>query len=127
MPIPKTDDDGNREGFWRADQVIQPGENLTGTQGRGAEHLSSLRETHLQEIARQVGFDYIRLGSAQSMLTAMLDERRAHYEKTSTDLSWIASLAALLLLAARFSPLKITSLGFRRGGSRFETRPSDAR
>jgi len=58
LPIPKTDDDSNREGFWRADQVLQPGDLIPGSKSRGAEHLSALREPHLQEIAHQVGFDY---------------------------------------------------------------------
>ena len=103
-PIPKTDDDGNREGFWRADEVMQPGDIIQDSKTRGAEHLSSLREPHLQEIARQVGFGYARLDSQQSIARAMLDRRFARRDKALTDLYWIPALAALALLAARFSP-----------------------
>jgi mxaL protein len=106
-PIPKTDDDGNRQGFWRADEVTQPGDIIPGSKTRGAEHLSSLREPHLQEIAHQVGFGYARLSSAESIASAMLDRRFARRDKAWTDLYWIPALGALALLAARFSPLTV--------------------
>jgi mxaL protein len=104
MPIPKTDDEGNREGYWRADQVLQPGDILPGSKSRGAEHLSALRETHLQEIAQQVGFGYARLSSPESLAKVMLDERFARRAKAATDLYWIPATAALLLLIVRFAP-----------------------
>jgi mxaL protein len=105
LPIPKTDDDGNREGFWRADQVLQPGDLIPGSKSRGAEHLSALHEPHLQEIAHQVGFDYARLSSTESIARAMLDRRFARRAQAATDLYWIPALMALLLLAVRFAPL----------------------
>jgi mxaL protein len=107
MPIPKTDDDGNRVGYWRADQVKQPGDIIPGSKSRGAEHLSSLREPHLQEIAHQVGFDYARLSSPESIARAILDRRFARREKAASDLYWIPALIALLLLAVRFSPFTL--------------------
>jgi mxaL protein len=109
LPIPKTDDDGNRVGYWRADEVTQPDEVAPGAARRATEHLSALRETHLQEVARQVGFEYARLSSSESIARAVLDHRFARRELAMTDLYWVPSLGALLLLAARFSPL-----GFRR-------------
>ena len=107
MPIPKTDDDGNRVGYWRADQVKQPGDIIPGSKSRGAEHLSSLREPHLQEIAHQVGFDYAHLSSPESIAGAILDRRFARREKAASDLYWIPALIALLLLAVRFSPFTL--------------------
>jgi mxaL protein len=104
LPIPKTDDDGNREGYWRADEVLQPGDLIPGSKSRGAEHLSALREPHLQEIAHQVGFDYARLSSTESLARAMLDRRFARRAQAATDLYWIPALLALLLLAVRFAP-----------------------
>jgi len=106
-PIPKTDDDGNRVGFWRSDEVMQPGDIIQDSKVRGAEHLSSLREAHLQEVAHQVGFGYTRLSSAESIAGVMLDKRFARREKALTDLYWIPALLALMLLAARFSPLAL--------------------
>jgi len=92
MPIPRTDDDGNREGFWRRDQVIQPGDVIPDSKSRGAEHLSALHEPHLQEIAHQVGFGYARLSSTDSIARAMLDRRFARRTQAPTDLYWIPAL-----------------------------------
>jgi mxaL protein len=104
MPIPRTDDDGNREGYWRANEVLQPGDIIPGLKSPGFEHLASLRETHLREVAQQVGFDYARLGNLDSITRAMLDRRVARREKAATDLYWIPALVALLLLGIRFAP-----------------------
>lgn len=104
MPIPKTDDDGNREGYWQADEVLQPGDLIPGSKSRGAEHLSALHEPHLEEIAHQVGFDYARLSSTESIARAMLDRRFARHAQAATDLYWIPALMALVLLAVRFAP-----------------------
>jgi mxaL protein len=120
-PIPKTDDDGHRVGFWRADEVMQPGDIIQSSKVRGAEHLSSLREPHLQEVARQVGFGYMHLSSPATIADAMLDKRFARREKSLTDLYWIPALLALVLLAARFSPVSL-----RNGGNRSGRRPSAA-
>ena len=103
MPIPKTDDEGNREGYWRADEVLQPGEVIPGSNVRGSEHLSALRETHLQELSQQIGFGYARLSSPESIARAMLDKRFARRQKAATDLYWIPALAALLSLVLRFA------------------------
>lgn len=114
-PIPKTDENGNRTGFWQADEVLQPGNITPGSKVRGAEHLSALREAHLQELARQVGFDYARLADPESIARAMLDKRVARREKAPTDLYWIPALLALALLVLRFSPLAGASVGVVRG------------
>jgi mxaL protein len=121
LPIPKTDDEGNRAGFWRADEVLQPGDLIPGANNRGAEHLSALRESHLQEIAHQVGFEYARLSGTEAIARAMLDKRFARRSQAATDLYWIPGLMAVLLLAVRFAPL-ITS-----GENRYGRRPSGAR
>jgi mxaL protein len=118
MPIPKTDDEGNREGYWRADQVLQPPDILPESKIQGTEHLSALREPHLQEIAQHTGFGYSRLSSQESIAGAMLDQRFARRGKAATDLYWIPALAALLVLAIRFRPY---------AGSRYEKLPSAAR
>jgi mxaL protein len=106
-PIPKTDEDGNRIGFWRSDEVMQPGDIIQDSKVRGLEHLSSLREPHLQEVAHQVGFGYARLTSLESIARVMLDKRFARRDKALTDLYWIPALLALMLLAARFSPIAL--------------------
>jgi mxaL protein len=107
MPIPKTDDEGNRQGYWRADEVIQPGEVTPGSKTPGTEHLSALHQRHLEEVARQVGFSHVRLDNLESIARAMLDKRFARRHTAATDLYWIPTLVALLLLAARFAPLRL--------------------
>ena len=109
MPIPKTDDEGNREGYWRADEVIQPGEltpdsRTQESKAPGTEHLSALHERHLEDIAQQVGFSHARLTNLESIAGAMLDKRFARRHTAATDLYWMPTLIALVLLAVRFAP-----------------------
>ena len=67
-----------RSGYWRAEEVIQRiGEPAAQTAIPNREHLSVLREPHLQAIARQVGFEYARLSKASSHDEAMRDSRFA--------------------------------------------------
>ena len=100
-PIPKTDPDGKRIGFWRATEVLQYGGAIDGT---SHEHLSELREDHLKLLAKTVGFAYTRLVSPASLDAAFHDRALAHPAKVETDLRWIPGGLALLLLAWRFRP-----------------------
>lgn len=102
-PIPKTDREGNALGYWRAEEVIQRvGEAEEGAARR--EHLSGLREPHLQSLARQVGFDYVHLTESSSLSEAMRDARFAERRPVPTNLYWLPAAAALLVLAVRFRP-----------------------
>lgn len=104
-PIPRTDADGNRVGYWRAEDVIQvppiPG---SATQAESHEELSELNGHYLAAVAEQIGFGYRRLSSAASLRDAMLDARYAHQERVPTDLRWCPALFALLLFVWRFAP-----------------------
>jgi len=104
--IPKVDEEGRRIGYWRSYEVLQRfgGEPnaAAGTQPR--EHLSSLREGHLRQVAQEVGFEYRRLTSLQSMSDAMRDTRFARRTRQPTDIGWMAATLALLLLVIRFRP-----------------------
>jgi mxaL protein len=121
--IPRTDDDGRMVGYWRADEVIQlsdlldqnasaPGAgSAPGTPSAGSnaitshEELSEVREPHLRVLARDVGFDYLHLTSLEAVSIAMQDSRFARWRRAPTDLGWIPTLAALLMLAVRFRPV----------------------
>jgi mxaL protein len=101
--IPRTDADGHRVGYWRANDVIQ----LVSPDGRrivGAEHLSSLRESHLKALAARVGFAYARLTDADSIAAVMRDARFARRAPAPVDLYWLPVSAALVLLTVRFRP-----------------------
>ncbi len=101
--IPRTDADGRRIGYWRANDVIQ----LRTPDGRGilgAEHLSALREPHLKALATRVGFAYARLTSPDSIGAAMRDARFVRRAPAPVDLYWLPTTLAVLLLAMRFLP-----------------------
>lgn len=104
-PIPRTDDAGNPLGFWHADQVIQRATDpASGPAASSREHLSALREEHLQALAQQVGFEYRRMTDLDSIEPVFTDARFATRTRVPTDISWLPAAAALLVLAIRFRP-----------------------
>jgi mxaL protein len=102
-PIPKIDEEGRRQGYWRAHEVMQ-GPSTGEDPGSAGEHLSGLREAHLGALAEQIGFQSARLVDAASLYTAMSDERFVRRRSTPTDVSWIPVALALCVLAFRFWP-----------------------
>ena len=102
-PIPRIDEDGHRQGYWRADEVVQP-ISSGDTSAPAIEHLSGLREPHLQALADQLGFSYARLAGPESLSVAMRDQRFARRRPTPTDLFWVPAAIAVLVLVVRFRP-----------------------
>lgn len=100
--IPRTDRDGNSLGYWAASDVVQ--RFGPGTPGTAHEHLSELRESHLQSLGKLMGLDYRRLASPQDVSQALLDPQLAQKEPVATDVRWIPALIGTLLLAWRFLP-----------------------
>ncbi len=103
-PIPKTDDEGNPLGFWRADQVIQRAADPDAQASGSNEHLSSLHEPHLRALASQVGFEYRRLDAIGAAEAALRDSRLSRRASVPTNISWLPSALALLILVIRFAP-----------------------
>ena len=101
-PIPKTDPDGRRIGYWKSTEVLQNAGPDSG--GTSHEHLSELREGWLKTLATTVGFSYRRLTDAASLDDALHDRSLAHPARVLTDLRWIPASLALLLLCWRFRP-----------------------
>jgi len=102
--IPRSDPEGRRIGYWGATDVVQ----LRSPDGRGilgAEHLSALRESHLQALAARVGYSYARLTGSDSIGSAMRDERFVRRQSAPTDLYWIPAVLALLMLVVRYRSL----------------------
>lgn len=100
-PIPRVDEEGHRQGYWRADEVVQPtSAGVTSTPAM--EHLSGLREPHLRTPADQLGFNYARLSSPASLSETLRDPRFARSRPTPTDLFWLPVSIAVLVLAMRF-------------------------
>jgi mxaL protein len=106
-PIPKTNADGVRTGFWQADEVRQvrpePGAPAV---AESHEELSQLRETYLEALAGHLGFGYRRLVGPTSLRAPLMDARYAHPTPVATDIRWAPALLALILLVWRFLPAR---------------------
>jgi len=108
-PIPKSDASGHPRGFWSADEVTQGSDPAARN-----EHLSALRERHLQAVATRTGLDYLRLDESTGLSAALLEPGRARTRALPTDLGWIPLALALLLVCA--SPLsRALGTGWRPG------------
>jgi mxaL protein len=117
MPIPKTDPDGKPLGYWHAEEVIQRDPDASEASAIPPhEHLSELRQSPLQNLALQVGFDYAKLFSAQSLRTAMLNPRFAVRQAVRVNVFWLPAGLALLLLLGQFWPDRVLTpvTGFRK-------------
>jgi mxaL protein len=105
VPIPKTDGNGARIGFWSAADVIQvppvPGGPPA---GESHEELSSLRGPYLEQLAARIGFSYHRLTGAVALAQALRDPRMSHRERAPVDLRVLPACIALLLLVLRYAP-----------------------
>src|SRR6185295_15672884 len=117
-------------------------EPMTGVEGgdlksriaRGTEHLSSLHERYLQELAREAGLDYERLLAPADLGRSLTRERYAHSQSVSTSVQTPLALAALACLAAALVvPLLERAIAGRRrhalnmrGGSHSRRDPREA-
>jgi mxaL protein len=125
VPIPKFDMEGNDLGFWDEDEVRQlsvPASSAGNADEQmraeaaqrlklGAEHLSSLKESHLRELASEAGIAFARLTSPESLLQALRRPELARSRPVDTDLRWALAAAALLALTLCHAP------GIRRRGA----------
>jgi mxaL protein len=103
-PIPRTDADGRPIGFWHQDEVVQRDEQTSNRPGVAShEHLSEVREPYLRKLAQEVGFEYLHLGTIDSIRAAMLHPGFAEQRRAPTDFAWVAAVAALITLIASFT------------------------
>lgn len=122
VPIPKFGIDGRPLGYWAADEVMQTDVYTRGRGGSVAgeatveqgsappgaaapaatEHLSSLKEAHLEQLAEELGLSYYRLGSASGLLAALDRAGLAQEVRAPVDLRGAFALAALAALALVF-------------------------
>ncbi|HWP01042.1 MAG TPA: vWA domain-containing protein [Methylococcus sp.] len=120
-PIPKFDESGRRLGFYAEEEVPQrssfglpelPPDQIEGYHARnapfgseqfhGVEHLSSLKEDYLRQLAEASGLAYHRLEDARGLTEALLAPRLARRRDVAVDARWIPGLGALLLLVATY-------------------------
>ena len=116
--IPHLDDDGNIVGYWSHHEVMQidiyslgrpgteQGEPMVGINmpniarriALGQEHLSSLRERHLQDLATQTGLDYVRIDSPAEFVESLGMEKYGRHTPVLTDMGWIPATLAFISL-----------------------------
>jgi mxaL protein len=101
-PIPRTDAEGQRIGFWRAGDVLQ--RDTAAGQAPSREHLSELREPHLRTLAARTGLGYATLRDPAALAGLLRDPRLARPAQVATHLHAIPAAAALLLLCLHFRP-----------------------
>lgn len=104
VSIPKVDNNGRDLGFWLADEVTQIPHHATGA-ANSHEELSSLRETHISQLADLSGLDYLRLDSLDVLTDTLQKAPFAPTQMAPVDLRWIPAGLALLLLSIRFLPI----------------------
>jgi mxaL protein len=102
LPIPRSDAEGKRIGYWRAADVMQ--RQPQAGQPPSREHLSQLREPHLRTLAGQTGLGYAALRDPADLAKLLLDPTLSRPAKVPTDLHAIPAVAALLLLCLYFRP-----------------------
>jgi mxaL protein len=133
VPIPHLDEDDRVTGYWTKDEVMQVDRHTAGrpsTQGgeamvgidnrdlqrriaRGTEHLSSLRESYLRQMATETGLDYLRATTAGAFARALLDRRYAKEQPAVTDVAWIPAALSLLCLALLFGSQLLSAPRYR--------------
>lgn len=116
--IPHFDDNDNTVGYWSPDEVMQidvhslgrpatvQGEAMVGINmaevarriALGQEHLSSLREIYLQQLATQTGLDYVRIDSPSIFVEGLHKEEYARRTPVLTDIGWIPATLAFVCL-----------------------------
>ncbi len=122
VPTPHLDEDDQVVGYWAQDEVMQVDRYSVGrpsTQGneamagidssdvqdriaRGSEHLSSLRERYLQQLAAETGLDYLRATTDEAFARALLDPRYARQQSVVTNVAWLPAALCLLCLMSIF-------------------------
>ncbi|MBF6649819.1 vWA domain-containing protein [Methylobacter sp. BlB1] len=117
VPIPKFNGKGEADGFYSAEDVphrssfgesnLNP-EKIEGYDARnapfgreaatGSEHLASLREPYLQQLASEAGLRYHRLTDIDALNEALQTPDFAVQKPVDADVRWKAAVAALALL-----------------------------
>jgi mxaL protein len=124
VPIPKFDDRGQAVGFYSAGEVPhrstfglspKPPSEIEGYHERnapfgsepviGTEHLSSLKEDYLRQLADETGLFYRRLSDHEDLSRALKIPELARFENIPTDIHWLPAGLALVALGVLYGLL----------------------
>lgn len=108
LPIPKTNEQGEIEGFWDVNEVMHV-DVYASTRGDMAErnqqkprteHLSSQKKSHMETLANRVGFDFVSSPADPKKLVSRIRDNADTRELTvDYDLyAWLSGVALLLVL-----------------------------
>jgi mxaL protein len=117
LPIPKFDPTGHPIGVWGPDDVMQvppqPGSSEPdqpahhkGNVPVGTEHLSSLKQAHLRDLAALTGLGYVRLRPTTDVADLLQDKRASRTRSVPTDVRTPLEAVALLLLVLAVGPIR---------------------
>lgn len=120
VPIPKTNEQGEIEGFWEVNEVMHV-DVYASTRGDMAErnaqkprteHLSSQKKSHLETLANRVGFDFVSSPTdPKKLVNRIIDASETRELTIDYDLyAWLSGLALLLVLLV-FLPYRWIGLG----------------
>jgi mxaL protein len=119
LPIPKLDETGDQVGVWGRDEVMQvdvyslgragdvPGETMVGVEtgdlarrlASGTEHLSSLHEEYLGQLAAGLGLDYQRLEAPGVVAEVLTTGRYAFRRAAVHDVhGWLGAVALTFIV-----------------------------
>ncbi len=133
-PIPKFDPIGRPAGVWGPQDVLQapPTETSAGPAtataddsraAGGTEHLSSLKEAHLKELAALTGLGYARLQPSTDLAGMLQSDRTTRSLRVPVDIRMPLEAAALLLLVLAIGPIRrlprVGPAGFAKGGQSY--------
>ncbi|WP_434150997.1 VWA domain-containing protein [Methylocaldum gracile subsp. desertum] len=123
-PIPKFDERGEAVGFYSEDEVPhrssfglppKPPSEIEGYHERnapfgserviGTEHLSSLKEDYLRQLADETGLFYWRLEKPEELGLALKSPEFARLEAVAADIRWLPAGLALAALAVLYGIL----------------------
>ena len=120
-PIPKFDPTGHPIGVWGPEEVLQappafaadaatvgrPDAAPSGAKAGGTEHLSSLKEAHLRDLASLTGLGYQRLQSDTDFDDLLQDDRATRWTRVPVDVRAPLAGAALALLLFAIGPRRL--------------------
>jgi mxaL protein len=128
-PIPRLDGEGKVVGYWAAGEVLQvdtyslgrgadvQAEPMVGVDmsdvakriAAGTEHLSTLREAYLEQLAGETGLEYFHPETPQQLGIRLTQSGFADYRPAHADLRWLPGILAVLSLL--FAYVETPALG----------------